>query len=479
MSKPAGVTIFLGERTQVAWLECGHGRETGPNGRNDENAANDENAGNVANDMERRDIRLADVVATTETPIEWAGEIARLLTENGTTDAVVVLAIASNACLPVALPADSEACGQGHQALAYAIEPLLPLAAEDVTVAPVGKSGASLFIAAVTARLQPFVDALEKEGVAVQTVCPAALLAVQTFLAADVGKSPCVVLWQVDDRIECFSAVDGNVCRWLHMPASAAAITHNLGLLALLQREPLNIVAIELASELLKRIEQIPGAGIASQQRCHFAEAAAAAVGEIAEGRTLPLADLRTGPLAPSDPYRLIRGTLRIAMSAAALLLVASMVALLARAHRYSALAESYYREQEAVFHDALPGQAAPSGITSRLRSELNKLAVATGDVPSSPQTAASALEFMRRFLAALPPDVPCRISDIRFDGGKLNLDGETLSHAGADKLAACLRQQGFDVEPPRSQQRPDQTIGVHWSAAAVASTPSAGRTHR
>jgi hypothetical protein len=83
-----------------------------------------------------------------------------------------------------------------------------------------------------------------------------------------------------------------------------------------------------------------------------------------------------------------------------------------------------------------------------------------------SPVASASATRLLYRVLAGLPRDVRYRLFEVRVEEGRVDLDGEVLSHGDADRMASALRAQELNVELPRSQQLPSQTIGVRLAAS-------------
>lgn len=406
-----------------------------------------------------------------------ANEIEHILRADGYAGGGAMLALPSRLCLAVALPPAITIDSLDHQALAYALEPLLPLAAEELTVAPVGQG--RLCIATATDSIRPIIDALESRGIIVQSVCPAALLAVQGYMSNEDREHSFLLLWQTDHAVECFWIASGNVECWWQVTATEVALIGAIGMLSLGQCEPLHVKTAHMSDMLLERMQQWASVEQPMAASVGMAEAAAGFAFGILAGAASPWVELRSGPLSPKDRYRLVRGPLKAALVCAAILFTSTIAAMLVRGYRYRDEAQRFHLQQEEVFRAALPGQGIPPGIVSRLRSETSKLRAATGGLPSSSKAPASSLDALPRLLAALPADMKYRLSDIRLDGRQLNVDGETLSHGDADRIAVCLRAAGFEVEPPRSQQRADESIAVHWSALTVASNSQAESKRR
>ena len=130
MSQSTAFTILLDEQPRIAW-------QTG------------------------EDVEFVAIESAVDSPEVMAPEIAGRLSERGYNGQGVMLAIPSRMCFAVAPPSEFDANTSNHQALAYAVEPWLPFAAEDVTVMPIGAWPSCLWLVAVTAPLAAVIDALE------------------------------------------------------------------------------------------------------------------------------------------------------------------------------------------------------------------------------------------------------------------------------------------------------------------------------
>jgi type II secretory pathway component PulL len=432
-----------------------------------------------------------------------------------------------------------DASTREHQALAFALEEQLPLAAEDFVAAAVESGSSPLAVAVAVAPIREWIAALESAGIAVQSVAPAALLALQqlnslsrNFAAGgtptpqgQAGGTPTpqlgfgigaksdheaglrVVVWQDGSGLDCFVLANGKPQAWRHFPADAGALVQHLAFLVLtsegaahdgvhsLQQENgmnsvlrddgengmnsvlLDVTACNVAPELLESMSPFPEITLRSIDDEPLTHAAAKSGASVLKGTLTPFVELRAGPLASADPLRSIAGPLRLASVAAVMFLAAVAGAAFFRAHQYRALAAECHERQTEVFRRALPGQTVPAGIVSRLRSEHGKLTAAKSS--PSPVASASATRLLYRVLAGLPRDVRYRLFEIRVEEGRVDLDGEVLSHGDADLIASALRAQELNVELPRSQQLPSQTIGVRLAAslpAGLAAKPTKSR---
>ena len=393
-------------------------------------------------------------------------QIAAYLREHGYAGEGVVLGLHSSMCLPAALMPVAAASGAGRRALAYAIEEFLPLAAEEFVAAAVGSAGRSLGVALAIDRISPWIDALESRGISVQSVCPTALLAVQHGFGERSQDTSMLIAWQEGDTIDLVRLEHGEPVRWYFIAADGASLQRALMVLNGDSSTPVAAVAMNVDASLRQAVGHRQSPMFPSEEGESLLVAALRGAAAALDGDVELWIDLRIDDLGPKDRYRPVRGSLYFAAAGALTFLVVSTAATAFRAAQYRADAHRSYHEQEQVFQAALPGQPIPRGLLSRLESEYEKLVVSRTGAPGISKRA-SVLPSLYQLLSALPDDLKYRLDEIRLDGNRLSLDGELLSHGDADRLASALVRQGFEVEPPHSQQAPNQTILVRLSARA------------
>ncbi len=429
-------------------------------------------------------------------------KVVELLRDHGYADEGVLLALPSHLCLAVGVATADQPSTRDQQALAFAFEQHLPLAAEELVAAIVETEAGALGLAIAIEPVREWVTALESAGVVVQSVSAAGLLALEELEkrggegatarilanpatarilanpATDGVANPAtrVVLWQHDAQLECFLLAQGKPYAWRHFQAEPSALRQQLGFLALTRPPtvgsemnsagPLHVTTCKLAPELLEMISELPDVVVDSTREETLDVLAAEAAARVLAGTMTPWVEFRTGPLANIDPYRPVARPLRFATVAVIVCLAVVAATMVFRAHRYRSLAAEYHERQADIFRSALPGQSVPAGIVSRLESEHGKL-TASNSAPL-PTASKSALVLLHRVLAGLPQDIRYRIFEIHLEEGRIDLDGEVLSHSDADRIASALRSQELQVEPPRSQQLPNQAVGVRVSASVA-----------
>ena len=169
--------------------------------------------------------------------------------------------------------------------------------------------------------------------------------------------------------------------------------------------------------------------------------------------------DLHRDALADGDPLRAIRGTMAWAAGtlAAMLLIVIGLIGW--QANRYHRLALDYEARQADIFRQVLPGRSIPVNIKSRLVSESRGLSGVSGgsaELPARPTT----LLLLHDVLKSFPGELRYRVRELRLGEGRIFVEGEALSHAEADAVAAGLRQApGLQIDAPQTDQTPDKMV--------------------
>lgn len=412
---------------------------------------------------------------TAETDKQAFDQIAEHLRQQGYAGDGVLLGLPSSMCLAVSLSPEAMPSGD-RRALAYAMEEFLPLAAEECVAASVGPPGRALGVAVAIAPVSQWIDALESRGVRIQSVCPTALLAFQQECAGRSRGSSLVALWHEQETVEILLLEEGLPLRWLIAAADSVALCRALGALTVGRDAPVAAVGLNLPAALIGAAGACPCIEITTDDAEPVPLAAIRAADAALAGAANPWIELRADALAATDAYRPIRGSLRFALAGVAALLLSLTAAMLFRAHQYRSAAHRAFDDQDRIFQAAFPGQPVPRGVLSRLQSEYGKLAVSKRGAPGLSKKA-SALPSLYRLLLALPDDLKYRFSEIRLEGDRLFFDGDVLSHGDTDRLASALSIQGFEVEPPHSQQAPDQTVSVRLSARTAQPAAAGGKT--
>jgi hypothetical protein len=417
----------------------------------------------------------------------WAERIALALHGQGYDGAGTVLALPSAWCLATPVRTDKLPRKHRRDALIYRLEAQLPLPAEQF-VCDFAESGhrvgslspRALGVAARLAQVQPLVRALESLKLAVQHVCPAALLTVSGLLQ-DVPDPPDVVVFVLGQNLELVLLDLGLPASWSSLPADDAdGLLLKVDSWALHRRQPLRLgtrgalpqaVMDALAQSSDASITSLDGAEPGSVEEC-----ACRASDALLRGRSArQVLDLRRGALAAEQPLRQVARPL-IAAAASMLLALLTITGVSAwRAAGYGRLAEDLRLQQAAVFGQLLPGQPVPEAVLLRLASEHRKLqAISGGPASSELPGTPSALALLYDLLAALPQDLRFRLLEVKLGDGQVTLDGQARSHADADAVAAALRaaRGAWLVDPPRTEQLKDG--GISFTLHATTAPPGA-----
>lgn len=409
----------------------------------------------VAN-VREHEVRFVDLERGEYTsPQEQATAMASTLDREGYAGGGVLLALPTDWCLSGTITMEGLPRQQRRQAMLYRFEEKLPVAAEEVVADFAVGKGRSLAVCVRLEQVAPIVQALESAGVAIQSICPSALLAVQDRTRN--GKGFNLVLWECDvAEIELVAVEDGLPIIWHRISACADELRRHASYVASQSSPPLKVLTICANAATTDALNGIQGCEYIPAPSQHLEEVAALAAVRVLNGTLTPTVDLRRDGLASGEPYRRIRKPLIAAFTAGTVLLVCLIGSLLWRAERYAALATQLRQHQETVFKEAFPTAAPPPSIRSRLISEERRLRGVAGASSQLPRQV-SAAQLLHDLLAGLPRDLRYRVQDVRLGPEKLFLEGEARSHADVDSIAAALQKDGsFGLDPPRTAQISD-----------------------
>lgn len=416
-----------------------------------------------------------------------AEAVASFLKAEGYNGQGVLLALPSAWCLCAPVAAADLPPRNRRTALTFRLEEKLPVSAEDVVADFVPGGEPALGVCVETRHAAPLVEALESQGVAVQSIVPASFLALQGWMSTAAQEvPPDFFIWSDKGQLELVAMDQGRPRAWYVLPEDAADAASHAGIEMLNRPVPARLRAAGgVSPAVFAALASLPNltveAGGADVPPPETAAARAAAA--VLAGKMSPWVELRHGALAPRDPARQIRRPLTAFAAAAILFAAALAAAMFVRAARYDELARRNEQAQREVFRRVFPGRQVPVDVQSRLASEALSLRAMTGDDPNATAAAATAGAgesgpvTLRDLLAALPDDVRFRVLEVRLDEGRLTLEGQALAHGDADAIAAALRRGGrFDVGPPRTEQLAGEGAGISFTIAGsvVAQPPGA-----
>ncbi len=416
-------------------------------------------------------------------PAEHAGAARAALAELGHRGQPLLLALPSAWCLSAVISTDDLERGGRRRAMAFRLEEHLPIAAEDFVADFLEtRSGEALGVCAEYDRLHGIVDALEAADLEVRHICPAALLA-----AADAAESVADVAGvllastgppasaDAEASAADFNLVEldrGRPVRWWWFAGDAEALQSRLAAWAAGSDAALRLVTLEAeesdapAIALPETVEPV----VLTQPTVE--EAAALHAARVLDGLADPWIDLRCDKLARPDQHELYRRPVIACVAAVVLLLVSLTAAMHWRGRQYQQLTDRYEQQQIAAFRAALPDQPVPSTsvLKRRLESEQQKLAHISGEAAGAsagePLQPTSALVHLRTVLAAFPPDLRVRLLGLDIRPEVIRIDGQSRSHADADRIAGALRGTGvYDVDQPRTRALEDRGVSFLFTA--------------
>jgi len=400
-------------------------------------------------------------------PEEQAAQIAEAITEQGFAKEPILLALSSSWCLAAKLPVESPQQIRQRQTMLYQLEESLPWEAEEMVADFVGHDCDAFAVAVKCSQLKPWIDALESHRLIIESVVPMVLLGLAHHLSHGSWPSSHAVLWSHDDSLELIIVQDGKPQDWRAVPPSPTTLAQVLKVLALERTQQLPVVCYQVDDELIGALRELPDVEILDteyDERTTLEAASAETAQSTLTGKHEPWIELRRDGLAAQDRFRMLRGRIRVAVVAAALLCIALGASFLVRAHRYDVQAERATRQITEIYRDVYSQGSIPPGIRSRLESELAKLKGLSGDSAELPKSPA-ALDVLYQMLASLPNGLRYRVLEVRIDHGRLDVNGEVRDHGDSDKITTSLREHGFDVSPPSTQRQSPKSVAVRITA--------------
>lgn len=404
-------------------------------------------------------------------PAEVATLLAEKLDRLGYRRQGVLLGLASGDCLSGKIETEGRIRPRDRQKLLYALEEPLPVAAEDLAADFVLHDSQALGVAVEVARHLPLIEALEEQGIVIQSVVPLVLLAAQQLMLENSKKSLDGLLWQSASHIDLLLFQEGKPIDWRLISSQKDTLHRELGVLSLQHQGPLQLAQIGLQGTLSETLEEVcQQVELEQTDTTDLLEVASLAATHVLSGKRQPWIELRRGQLGATDAYRPLRRSLQFTTVALILFLACLSGALLFRAQQFQSQTRKFQTEQQHIFQSALPKQKIPrAGIRSRLKSEASKLSGLTGNGAPIPEQD-SVMNALRDVIDSLPTKMRFRLFVISLSPERLHLTGEVRKHADADRLAAGLRDKGFQVEPPRTHQLSGR--GVEVTIDASFSTP-------
>ncbi len=271
-------------------------------------------------------------------------------------------------------------------------------------------------------QIQEIVDALELEGVAIDLICPAALLALSNI--QDEIRGSDLLIWDHENSRHVFALGNGHVQDWHLLTLELRELDLKLALRAVSATEPLCLMVYSGDEDLRDRLSEMPDVQVRGFEHRDLLKAATPTCVTFLRGKQPSFINLRRDALAAADAHRHIRVPLSATLTSCVLFLVVVTLVMLHRAQSYNQITQRLEADQRLVFHRLWPGQAAPTSIKSRLASEESRLRGLSGDL-------------------------------------------EARSHGEADAIASALRKQGtFKIEGPRTEQLAGQGVSFTINAS-------------
>ncbi len=416
--------------------------------------------------------RVIDVPAASGERFTEVTELKRILSDQGYRGETVVLALPSRWCMWARIATDGLPARNRRRAMTYRLEEQVPVSAEEVAADFLLTDGTACAVCAPLRLIKPLVEALRNVGIAVEAICPAALLALQQRAGSGEPFDAGAYLWGNGSQLDLFLLESQTPVEWYHLPDETHAVVLRISKTTRAGQAPLRVEAIDVTPLLCDELSKLKDVEVNRAPDVSLFAAAAIMAHAVRSGAPAAWFDLTRDPASGANPYARYRAPLTAAAIAAVLFLAVVCSALFWRAAHYQRLARKYDDQQRAVYLEVFPGQPIPLDPASRLASQERKLRAAAGQAPGTLQHP-PVLVLLREALIRFPSDVRFRVTELKLDPETLSLQGQARSHADADAVATALRRDGnFAVDLPRTEQAANGvvTFTIGGAPAVVAS---------
>jgi type II secretory pathway component PulL len=415
-----------------------------------------------------------DAAKTDEVLLRGTTDVSRLATD--VADAVqqlgckprLVVAPDSGSSFFATVKSDGNARLSDRTALTFEIESSLPFDAEQA-VADFSNDGNQITGIAIDAtRWAPMVDALDAQGVLVEAIVPLPVLAAQTLIEERKAAAGDRLIWSRGDCADLMVLRENSLASWRFVPNGSQRLRGELQAMSEDHPAHENTLWVDQPIDPVRQTDLDEPMALAATRSASL----------LLQGQSTPWYDLRRGRLAESDPLRSYRDPLRWLTLAIGALLVTTIAMSFWRTARIENELLKISEQQKSVFKTAFPGTRMPAAVISRIRSEHRK-SLGSRKTGGAVPTPKSAIKVLDAFLASVPKELRCNVTQVAIRDGELNADIEFRNHAAAGTLAAALEESGFTMLPPSTDQVNPTTVasqlqGTFQEPSSKVNPPSA-----
>lgn len=333
------------------------------------------------------------------------------------------------------------------------LEEQLPLDIESMTADFLPSADeCCLGVAVESPAVQKIVQTLESAGLEVQSICPAAMLAVWELCRDGRSSQYALVVWQ--NRIDVIRLKNGLPLAWYtagaDMQEALECVTADQ-LTDPVEADHVDVCVIGRPDPSSNILEGKSGIKIAGRIEEPAEQLAAKAAGRTSAAQMPGWVNLQRDALALARPWAPMRRNLRLAAAMAIVLPLVLAGAFICRGMQYGVAADEAYQQEAGAWKKLNPGRSVPEALNRRLRSDLTRLRAISGAADETP-TRISALDTMRRVIAALPSGMRLRVLEMRLDPNTVYVEGQALSHADAETITRMQIEAGMEMDPPRTE---------------------------
>jgi hypothetical protein len=191
------------------------------------------------------------------------------------------------------------------------------------------------------------------------------------------------------------------------------------------------------------------------------------AANRLCKGTNTAWFDLRDGVIAGEDRYRALHGWMAMAALSVFFLLAALPFACWWKSQSLSRSIAAMEQAENDIFTGYFENQTIPDDITvSGFIAQKHREAKGSRNTSGEVENTISALEVMHVALNAVKQQSDFMINRITIINGKLDLEINLKDLSAVSELTNRLQNQGLDVQQPKSQPGPNNTVSVTFTGS-------------
>lgn len=353
-----------------------------------------------------------------------------------------------------------------HTQLKFAAETFLPLDAERMAADFIQHDGVLRVLAIDHDQILPFVEAFHQQRMHFRWISPAPLLAIEEASKA-YSCNDQVILWEEEDHCDMWRLDRYGPTHWHHVVGGPKQREAAIRLFAAGTDSSDSWTLFNAKPETTQLIQAIVTSNVNEKKTDTQAEWLTKAANRLCKGTNTAWFDLRDGVIAGEDRYRALHGWMAMAALSVLLLLAALPFACWWKSQSLNRSIAAMEQAENDLFTGYFKNQPIPEHITvSDFIAQKHLEAKGSRNTGGEVENTISALEVMHVALNAVKQQSEFMINRITIINGKLDLEINLKDLSAVSELTNRLQNLGLDVQQPKSQSGPNNTVSVTFVGA-------------